>query len=159
MKKRFFQDSFIPKIIILPFLSQKFTHDWQVNSICCKSSLYEQAKEFNDFRFYYFPFKPENTHKIYVFLNHFSIYMQVNDLYFMVQWFCLISWRLWWTNIIIGILDPCDTNIFHIKCVWVSDLHFMVQWVCHILKTIWWIHIVLVILIQCDTNIELELYM
>ena len=41
-----------------------------------KSSPYVQAKEFNDFQFYYFPFKPKkkNTQiKIYIcFLNHFS---------------------------------------------------------------------------------------
>ena len=37
---------------------------------------------------------------------------------------------IWWTNFIIGIFDPCDTHIYHIKCVWVSDLHFMVQWFC-----------------------------
>ena len=66
----FFQDKFIPKIMILPFLSQKCTHDWQVNSICCKSSPYEQAKQFSDF-----PFKPEKKTqiKIYAFLNHFNI--------------------------------------------------------------------------------------
>ena len=43
-EKRFYLQSFIPKIMILPFLSQKFTHHWQVNSVCCKSSLYEQAR-------------------------------------------------------------------------------------------------------------------
>ena len=43
-KKKIFKYSFIPKIMILPFLSQTFTHDRQVNSICCKSSPYEQAK-------------------------------------------------------------------------------------------------------------------
>ena len=37
---------------------------------------------------------------------------------------------IWWTNVIIGILDPCDAKIYNIKCVWVSDLHFMVQWFC-----------------------------
>ena len=37
---------------------------------------------------------------------------------------------IWWTNVIIGILDPCDAKIYHIKCMWVSDLHFMVQWFC-----------------------------
>ena len=59
-----FQDRVIPKIMILQFLSQKFTHDWQIHSICWKSSPYEQAKELNDFQFYYFPFKPEkNTNK------------------------------------------------------------------------------------------------
>ena len=30
--------------MILPFLTQKVTHTWQVISICCKSSAYEQAK-------------------------------------------------------------------------------------------------------------------
>ena len=97
----------------------------------------------------------------------------VSDLHFMVQWFCLVSWRLfdglmfylvsdsvwhkhwtetiyvgqrpifhgsvilpyilktvWWTTIIIAILDPCDANTYYIKCVWVIDLHFIVQWFC-----------------------------
>ena len=35
---------------------------------------------------------------------------------------------IWWTNVIIGILDPYDAKIYHIKCMWVSDLHFVVQW-------------------------------
>ena len=35
---------------------------------------------------------------------------------------------IWWTNVIVRILDPCDIKINHIKCMWVSDLHFMVQW-------------------------------
>ena len=35
-----------------------------IEVLCCKSNLYEKAKEFNDFQFYYFPFKPEkNTNK------------------------------------------------------------------------------------------------
>ena len=37
---------------------------------------------------------------------------------------------VWWTNVIIGILVPCDTNIYLIKGMWVSDLYFMVQWLC-----------------------------
>ena len=37
---------------------------------------------------------------------------------------------IWWTNVIIGILDPCDATIYCIKCMWVSDLHFMVHWFC-----------------------------
>ena len=105
-------------------------------------------------------------------------YMWVSDLHFMVQWFGLISWRLfdglmlywrysvwhkywtetiyvgqwpifhgpvilpyilktiWWTKIIIGILDPCDAKIYHLKCMWVRYIHFMIQWFCHILKTL-----------------------
>ena len=43
------------------FVPKFYAWDWQVNSVCCKSSLYEQAKEYNEFQFYYFPFKPENT--------------------------------------------------------------------------------------------------
>ena len=35
---------------------------------------------------------------------------------------------IWWTNVIIGILDPCDAKVYHIKCMWVSYLHFVVQW-------------------------------
>ena len=35
---------------------------------------------------------------------------------------------IWLTNVIIGILVPCDAKIYLIKCMWVSDLHFMVQW-------------------------------
>ena len=30
---------------------------------------------------------------------------------------------IWGTNIVTGILDPCDANIYHIKCVWISDLY------------------------------------
>ena len=95
--------------------------------------------------------------------------MLVSYLHFMVQWFCLVSWRLldgwisywrywfsvarkltwtykcrsvtyisqssdfvlflktiWWTNVIIGIFDPPDAKIYHIKCMSVSDLHFMI---------------------------------
>ena len=71
----------MPKIVILPFLSQKFTQDWQVTLICCKLSPCDQTKEFTEFQFYYFPFKPEKKKKkkkkkqikIYAFLNHISI--------------------------------------------------------------------------------------
>ena len=68
----FFKTVLSPKIMILPFLSQTFKHDWHVNSSCCKSSPYEQAKEFNDFQFHYFPFNPEKKEKN-AFINHFSI--------------------------------------------------------------------------------------
>ena len=37
---------------------------------------------------------------------------------------------IWWTNVIIGILDPCDAKIYQIKYMCVSDLHFMVQRFC-----------------------------
>ena len=55
------------------------------------------------------------------------------DLYFMVQWFCLISWRLFavWTLYfrIISHYDPTfdlKINVGH------YDLCFMVQWFCFI---------------------------
>ena len=55
------------------------------------------------------------------------------DLYFMVQWFCLISWRLFnvWTSYfrIMSQYDPTfdlKINVGHF------DLYFMVQWFCPI---------------------------
>ena len=53
------------------------------------------------------------------------------DLYFIVQWFCLISWRLFdvWTSCfrIMNQYDPTfdlKINVGH------CDLYFMVQWFC-----------------------------
>ena len=54
-----------------------------------------------------------------------------HDLYFMVQWFCLISWRLFnvWTSYF-GIMSQDDTT-FDLKInVGHCDLYFMVQWFC-----------------------------
>ena len=53
------------------------------------------------------------------------------DPYFMIQWFCLICWRLFdvWTSYF-GIMSQydltCDPKINVGHC----DLYFMVQWVC-----------------------------
>ena len=54
-----------------------------------------------------------------------------HDPYFMVQWFCLISWKLFdvWTSYfeIMSQYDPtCDLKIN----VGYWDLYFMVQWFC-----------------------------
>ena len=51
----------------------------------------------------------------------------------MVQRFCLIPRRLciWWTNVIVGILDPCDVDLPH-KMYLINDVHSMVQWFCFI---------------------------
>ena len=38
-----------------------------------------------------------------------------------------ILWTIWWTNVVVGMLDPCDAKIYQIKCMWISDLHFMGQ--------------------------------
>ena len=35
---------------------------------------------------------------------------------------------IWRTNVIIGILDPCNAKMYQIKCMWFNDLHFMVKW-------------------------------
>ena len=37
---------------------------------------------------------------------------------------------IWWTNIVFGIMDQCDTKINLVKYMWVSDLYFMVHWFC-----------------------------
>ena len=53
------------------------------------------------------------------------------DLYFMVQWFCIISWRLFdmWTTYF-GIMDLYDQT-FDLKInIGHCDLYFMVQWFC-----------------------------
>ena len=54
-----------------------------------------------------------------------------HDLYFTVQWFCLISWRLFdvWTSLF-GIMNQYDLT-FDLKMnVGQYDLYFMVQWFC-----------------------------
>ena len=62
-----------------------------------------------------------------------TFYLRINvghcDLYFMVQWFCFISWRLFdiWIPYfgVINQYDPMfDLKIFVGHC----DLYFMVQW-------------------------------
>ena len=53
------------------------------------------------------------------------------DLYFIVQWFCLVSWRLFdiWTSLF-GIMNQYDPT-FDLKInVGHCDLYFMVQWFC-----------------------------
>ena len=73
-EKKIFRDCFIPKIVILPFLSQKFIHDWQVNSNCCKSSPYDKQKNLMIYNFTIFLSNLKKTQiKLYAFLNHFSI--------------------------------------------------------------------------------------
>ena len=58
-----------------------------------------------------------------------KIYSCQCDLYFMVQSFLLIFWRLWWTNIIPWVLlVPYDTKSNLKIYVGHCDLHFPVQW-------------------------------
>ena len=62
---------------------------------------------------------------------------------------------IWWKNVIIGIVDPCDAKICQMKCMWVSDLYFMVQCFCLISwKSVWWTNVVVGILDLCDTKIN-----
>ena len=47
----------------------------------------------------------------------------------MVQRFCFISWKtIWWRNVVLGIMDHCDSKIDLVKYMWVNDLYFMVLW-------------------------------
>ena len=60
-----------------------------------------------------------------------KIFVRHCDLYFMVQWFCLISWKLFsgWTSYfrIKSQYDPTfDLKIFVGHC----DLYFMAHWIC-----------------------------
>ena len=57
--------------------------------------------------------------------------MEITDLYSMVQWFYLISWRLFdvWT-LLFGIMSQYDPK-FDLKInIGHYDLYFMVQWFC-----------------------------
>ena len=67
--------------------------------------------------------------------NYESVDLKINvghcDLYFLVQWFCLISWSLFdvWTSYF-GIMSQYDKT-FDLKInVGHCDLYFMVQWFC-----------------------------
>ena len=35
---------------------------------------------------------------------------------------------IWWRNVVLGIMDHCDSNVDLVKYMWVSDLYFMVHW-------------------------------
>ena len=35
---------------------------------------------------------------------------------------------VWWRNVVLGIMDHCDSKIDLVKYMWVSDLYFMVHW-------------------------------
>ena len=62
-----------------------------------------------------------------------EVKVSVTGLYFIVEWFCLISWRLFdglMSNI--WIMSQCDAT-FDLKInVGHSDLYFMFQWFCPI---------------------------
>ena len=49
--KKIFQDSFIPKIVILSFLSQKVMHDWQEIQFAAKAALLNRQKSLMIFSF------------------------------------------------------------------------------------------------------------
>ena len=66
------------------------------------------------------------------------------DPYFTVQWFCLISWRLFdvWTSYF-GIMSQYDLT-YDLKInVGHCDLYFMVQWFCLISWRLWCMNILL----------------
>ena len=69
------------------------------------------------------------------------------DLYFMVQWFCLISWKLFsgWTSYF-GIMNQHDPASDLIIFVGQCDLYFMVHWICLIswrLFVVWTLYFVI----------------
>ena len=80
------------------------------------------------------------------------------DLYFMAQWFCIISWRLFdvWTSYF-GIKRQYDQT-FDLKInVGLCDLYFMVQWLCLISPRLFdaWVSY-FQIMRQCDPNVDLK---
>ena len=80
-----------------------------------------------------FAFYDCHRFKLFVYIKTFDLKINVVhcDLYFMVQWFCLISWRLFyvWMSFfgIMSLYDPSfDLDISAGHC----DLYFVVQWFC-----------------------------
>ena len=77
-----------------------------------------------------------------------KFYLKINighcDLYFMAQWFCVISWRLFdvWTSYF-GTEGQYDLT-FDLKInVGLCDLYFMVQWLCLISPRLWCMSVIL----------------
>ena len=83
-----------------------------------------------------------------------------SDLYFIVQWFCLISWRLFdvWTSYF-GIMSHYDTT-FDLKInAGHCNLYFMVLWFCFIswrLFDIWTLYFG--IMSQYDLMFDLKIF-
>ena len=74
--------------------------------------------------------------------------------------FLYILKTVWWGNVILGIMDQCNTNINPIEYMWISDLYFMVQlfWFINTFKTIWWRNVIFGIMDQYGTKIDLIKY-
>ena len=76
-----------------------------------------------------------------------KVWPQINvghcDLYIMVQWFCLISWRLFDVlTLLFGIMSQYDPK-FDLKInIGHCDLYFMVQWFCVTSWRLWYMNII-----------------
>ena len=62
-------------------------------------------------------------------------------------------------NIILGIMDQCDTKIDLIRYMWVNDLYFSPVILFNTFNTIRWMNVVLGIMVHCDAMIDLIKYM
>ena len=110
-------------------LSQYDTHIWLQNK--CRPVTYISWSNYfalylEDYLIYEY-----NTLIHYEPMCDFKINVGHCVLYFMVQWFCLISWNLLsgWTSYF-GIMSQCDTTFDFKINVGYCDLYFMVQWFC-----------------------------
>ena len=83
-----------------------------------------------------------------------------HDLYFTVQWFCLVSWRLfdgWRSNF--GIMSPCDATFLpQNKCMSQWPIFHSPVILTYIWKTIWWMKNFLLdyLMSQCDQTVNLK---
>ena len=94
-----------------------------------------------------------------------KIYLCWCDLYFMVQWFCLISWILFLEYYL---LDKCHT--WDISSMWPNEWLLTISrslWpifhgsviLPYILNTICWINVTPGILVPCDPIIDVKIYL
>ena len=67
-----------------------------------------------------------------------------HDLYFTVQWFCLISWRLWCMHIILWDYESVWPDVWpQNKCVSLWPIFYGPVILPGILKTIWCMHMII----------------
>ena len=82
------------------------------------------------------------------------------DLYFMVQWRCLISPRLWCMGVIFSDNETVWPKLWpQSKCKSIWPIFHGLVVLLNIFKINWWMNIIVGIMDQCDTYTDLTKYM
>ena len=121
---------FTPRKLITQEAMAPSRHDWKIVDWDVKP---QHNQPTSDFALYLEDYLMYEHHTLGFWVYDLTCDLRINvghcDLYFMVQWFCLIVLRLFdvWTSYF-GIMSQYDTT-FDLKInVGHCDLYFMVQW-------------------------------